>query len=219
MIDLTKRKFSLGLAGGASAGLLLLVAPACADEKAPVEGTEYRTLKPAVPTSAGDKKIEVIEFFWYGCPHCNALEPLMEPWQAKLPPDVLFRKVHVPFREVKHQQLYFTLETMGKTADMNRKVFAAIHGQNNPLNNQSMMEKFVEENGLDPKQFGETFKSFDVATKMRKASALAESYKVDGVPAFGINGKYYTAPTMAGGNNKVLAVVDALIDAERRTLK
>ncbi len=204
------------LAGGLLAGAAL-VRPALA-QPAPTEGTDYKLVRPEVPTDTAPK-IEVIEFFWYGCPHCNAFEPSIREWSAKLPSDVAFRKVHVNFQEVRHQQLWATLEAMGKAAEMNERIFHAIHVDRNRLDTPDRIADFMAKQGIDRKQFLDTFESFSVKTRMRKATSLQEAYKVDGVPALGVNGKYYTAPSMAGGNAQALRVVDFLVDRERKAKK
>ena len=189
-----------------------------AQPKEPEDGVEYKVVKPVQPTDAGAKKIEVVEFFWYGCPHCNTLEPMLKEWAKALPADVTLRKVHVPFREVRHQQLYYALEVMGKADEMNDKVFAAIHQERNPLNTPERIADFVAKHGIDRQKFLETYGSFTVRTRMSRANQLADGYKIDGVPALGVNGKYLTAPSMAGSNGAALQVVDKLIERERKAL-
>ncbi len=203
----------------ATAGVASLAPAVLAQGKALVEGTEFKAIKPPqVPEVAG--KIEVIEFFWYGCPHCAVLEPALAPWAARLPADVAFRKVHVPFNEVKHQQLFFALDAMGKADDaMNGHVFNAIHGERNRLDTLDKMVTLVTKFGIDGKAFAAAFESFGVQTKMRKATALAAAYKVDSVPLIAINGKYLTAPSMAGSNGAALMVADQLIENERKARK
>lgn len=213
----TGRRLFVGalLSGAAGVALDGALAPAAAQQRAAQEGTEYRPVKPPQPTEAPTGKIEVVEFFWYGCPHCNALEPLLEDWVKKQPADVQFRKVHVPFQEVKHQQLYYALDALGKAPELNRKVFQAIHVERNRLNTAELMVPFVEKNGIDRKAFIDAFNSFAVQTKMKRASQLAEGYGVDGVPAFGVAGRWYTAPSMVGSNAATLALVDTLVERER----
>ena len=189
-----------------------------AQSKPPEAGTDYRLVSPAQPTESPGK-IEVIEFFWFGCPHCNALEPVLNDWVKRIPADVAFRKVHVPFNEVRHQQLYYTLDSMGKTADLDAKVFAGIHVERNRLDSLDKMVDYLGKFGVDKKVFSETFESFSVQTKMRKANAVAAAFKVDSVPLLGVNGKYLTAPSMAGSNANTLSVVDYLIDLERKAHK
>jgi thiol:disulfide interchange protein DsbA len=180
------------------------------------EGFEYKTVKPTAPVDAPAGKIEVVEFFWYGCPHCHSLEPALKEWAKRLPPDVAFRKVHVPFQVLAHQQLFFTLETMGRAEALNDKVFAAIHTDRNRLDTSEAMADLVSKNGVDRKQFLDTFASFGVKTKMQRATQLAGAYGIDGVPALGVAGRWLTSPSMVGSNGGALKVVDQLIERARK---
>lgn len=185
----------------------------------PREGRDYRLVKPPQPSEAAAGKIEVIEFFWYGCPHCNSLEPMLMDWVRKLPDDVAFRRVHVPFGERRHQQLHYALESMGKAEALGDKVFHAIHVDRDRLDTVEKMSAMLSRHGVDPKAFAETFGSFAVRTKMRRAEQVSRAYGVDGVPAMAVNGKYYTAPSMAGSNQAALRVMDWLIGQERQARK
>jgi protein dithiol oxidoreductase (disulfide-forming) len=211
MKRLTRRDFVLAAAATAATGVAHAQQP-----KAPAEGTEYRTVKPTQPTDAPAGKVEVVEFFWYGCPHCNTLEPLIKDWVKRLPDDVSFRKVHVPFAVVAHQQLYYTLQAMGKAEELNDRVFAAIHNDRQRLDKPDDMADFVARHGVDRKQFLDTYASFGVRTRMQRASQLAAGYKIDGVPAFGVNGRYLTAPSMVGSNAGALRMVELLVERERK---
>lgn len=207
------------LQSGVTLAVAAAVLPGAAfAQGAPAAGAQYRSVKPAQPTESGNK-IEVIEFFWYGCPHCNALEPALVDWVKRLPPDVAFRKVHVPFNEKKHQQLFYALDAMGKAEELTPKVFAAIHGERNRLDTVDKMTELLGKHGVDAKVFKETFDSFSVQTKVRKADAVAAAWGVDSVPMIGVNGKYLTAPSMAGSNGGALQVAEFLIDAERKARK
>jgi len=212
--DRSTRRFLKALSAG---GIAAAAGPLAAQNRAPAEGTEYRPVKPVQPTESPGK-IEVLEFFWYGCPHCNALEPSLKDWVRRLPADVAFRKVHVGLGPswVPHQQMYYALDAMGRTADLNEKVFHALHVERLPLDKPDKMADFVAKAGVDRKQFLDTYESFAVRTKMRKASQQADAYKVDGVPAMAVNGRWYTAPSMAGGNEQALRVLDFLIELERK---
>lgn len=200
----------------AAAAVALPSARLLAQAKAPQEGMEFRAVNPPQSTDTPGK-IEVLEFFWYGCPHCNALEPALKEWLARQAPDVAFRKVHVGLGPswVAHQQLFYTLEAMGRTGELNERVFAAIHVEQNPLDRPERMADFVAKYGVDRKQFLETFESFAVKTRMRKAGTMAEAYRLDGVPALAVNGRWFTSPSMAGGT-QVFRVLDALIERERK---
>jgi protein dithiol oxidoreductase (disulfide-forming) len=214
MIQANRR--SLLITGGLLVGAASLVRPARAQSAEPVEGKEYRLVRPAQPTDVPAGKLEVIEFFMYGCPHCNTLEPLLKAWSAKLPADVVLRKVHVPFGERRHQQLFCTLEAMGKAEAVSPAVFRAIHVDRDRLDSVDRMAALVAAQGLDAKQFRDTFDSFAVRTRMRRGAQLAESHGVEGVPAFTVNGKYYTAPSMAGSHSAALSVIDRLLARERK---
>ncbi|MGB7297896.1 MAG: thiol:disulfide interchange protein DsbA/DsbL [Burkholderiaceae bacterium] len=180
------------------------------------EGKDYRMVTPPQRTSAPDGKIEVIEFFWIACPHCRSLEPVILDWQKKLPADVYFRKVHVNFRVPAHQQLYYTLVALKQDEKLIHKVFEEIHDKKSRMNKPDEIFAWAAEQGLDAKQFEQTYGSFGVRTAMRRASQEVKAYGVDGVPALAINGKYYTAPSMTGSNGSVMQAVDALIERERK---
>ena len=218
MISDTRR--SMMLATGAvlvAAGTTGLPMPAGA--QALREGRDYRLVRPAQPTEVPAGKIEAIEFFWYGCPHCNSLEPALEQWVKKLPDDVVFRRIHVPFGERRHQQLFYTLESMGKDEELHKAVFNAIHVDRDRLDTVDRMVAMLSRHGVDEKQFRDTFDSFAVRTKMRRAAQVVDAYGVDGVPAMAVAGKYYTAPSMVGSNGGALQVMDQLIEIERNAAK
>jgi protein dithiol oxidoreductase (disulfide-forming) len=223
-VIVTRRKFgktTLAAAVGAvlCASTLGLTVSVNSAQAQSAKGPEFKEIKPARTPDVDKGKIEVIEFFWFGCPHCNGLEPSVREWQKRLPADVVFKRVHVPFREEKHQQLYYTLESMGKAEAMIEKVFYAIHVDNNSLDTNKKMIEWAGKQGLDAKLFEQTLESFGVKTKMKKASNLATEHLVDGVPALTVNGKYYTAPSMAGSNGGALRVVDQFVDQERKARK
>jgi protein dithiol oxidoreductase (disulfide-forming) len=192
--------------------------PSIAQAQVPQAGKEYRLIEPVQPTDNA-AKIEVAEFFWYGCPHCYGLEPILKEWVKKLPADVSFKKVHVQFQEVKHQQLYFTLQAMGKAEEFTDKVFAGIHVEKNRLDTPAKMADFLGPLGINKAEFLKTFESFSVRTAQSRATKMSEAFKVDGVPAFAVNGKYYTAPGMAGNNLNAIKVVEYLVDLERKAMK
>jgi len=195
---------------------LTAIAGGALAQQAPTEGNEFRSVKPAAPTDAPPGKVEVIEFFWYGCPHCYSLEPALVDWKRRLPADVEFRKVHVPWQVQAHQQLFFTLETLDKAAALNDRVFAAIHVDRNRLDTPEAMADLVSKHGVDRKQFLDTYGSFGVRTRMQRATQLAAAYRIDGVPTFGVAGRYVTAPSMAGSNAGALRMVELLVDRVRK---
>jgi thiol:disulfide interchange protein DsbA len=189
---------------------------ALAQPVVPTEGKDFRPVRPPQQTDVPAGKIEVIEFFWYGCPHCYTLEPVLKSWVARLPDDVVFRKIHVPFGDRNHQQLFCTLDAMGKAAEVNDAIFQGIHVGRDRLDTVDKMVALLGKHGIDEKQFRDTYKSFSVRTQMRRAAQIVDAYGVDGVPAMAVNGKYYTAPSMAGSNAAALVVMDHLIESERK---
>ena len=213
-----RRDFSLQLAG---AGLGLVLAPAVQAQGGPVEGTHYVRLAQPAPVSlpSPDKKIEVVEFFWYECPHCNVFEPMLEAWGRKLAPDVALRRVPVGFtaRHQLGQKLFYALEEMGQIEAMHKRVFAAVHLQNRRLQTEADMLKFATDSGLDGAKFTEAFRSFSANTKATKAKQLTDAYKIDGVPALGIQGRFFTSGAMAGSHERALNVADFLIERARKS--
>ena len=210
-----RRDFSASLLAVGIAGLPL---QALAQGAWPVEGTNYVRLTQPVPVPSNGK-IELIEFFWYGCPHCNAFEPTLDAWQKKLPDDVAFKRVPVAFSEepfVAHQRIFYALESMGLVDKMHRKVFYAIHNERMRLAKPDEIATFMGKNGVDPAKFLEAYNSFSVQTKAAQARQLSQAYKIDAVPAMGVQGRYYITGTMAGGNEKMPAVVDALVQRIRK---
>jgi thiol:disulfide interchange protein DsbA len=215
--SLTRRAFhSLSLAA-AAAGAGLGTSGAALAQGGPVEGRHYRRLPQALPV-AGGGKIDVVEFFWYGCPHCYALEPFVEQWTAKLPADVNFRRMPAAFTPQYefHQKVYYALEAMGALPTVHRKLFDAIHQQKKRMATEGEVSAFVATLGVDPAKFSDMLKSFSVIGKVRQATNLSNAYAIDGVPAVGVHGRYLTAPSMAGGNERTFEVVDFLIAQARQ---
>jgi protein dithiol oxidoreductase (disulfide-forming) len=213
-----RREFSTTLLG---AGVAVVALPAVAQAQGvPVEGKHYVRLTQPVATSAGQGKIELIEFFWYGCPHCNAFEPTLETWVKQLPADVVFRRVPVAFSAepfTAHQRIYYALDSLGLVGAMHRKVFYAIHNDRMRLDKPAEISAFMTKNGVDAARFMEAFGSFTTQTRLRQANDLVAGYKIDGVPAIGIHGRFYTSGTLAGTNDKALVVTDLLVQRLRKS--
>ncbi|HEY5862088.1 MAG TPA: thiol:disulfide interchange protein DsbA/DsbL [Casimicrobiaceae bacterium] len=182
-----------------------------------VEGTNYGRLKVPVPVESG-KKIEVIEFFSYGCPHCAELETQLIPWLAKLPADVQFRRVPVFFQPnwVNLGKIYYTLEALGEDAKQSQAVFAAIHGGNQSLWNDKTFLDWAASKGLDRKKVEEMYNSFAINGKMNRAKQLAQTYNIQSVPTVIVDGKFITASDKVGGHAQLPAAIDELI-AKART--
>jgi thiol:disulfide interchange protein DsbA len=212
-----RRDFPMHLA---AAGMGLAGLGSVQAQGGPVEGTHYVRLSQPAPVTLPSpaKKIEVVEFFWYECPHCNSFEPQLEAWVKRLPADVYFRQVPVGFtaRHQMAQKMFYALEAMGQLPALHRKIFAAIHVQNKRFNTEADMVAFVSANGVDGAKFAEVFRSFAVNTQATKARQLSDAYKIDGVPALGINGRYFTSGALAGSHERALAVADFLIERSRQ---
>ncbi|MEO6277184.1 thiol:disulfide interchange protein DsbA/DsbL [Roseateles sp.] len=164
----------------------------------PIEGRQYKVLQQPLASPPG--KIEVVEFFWYGCPHCYAFESAIEAWAKQLPADVAFRKVHVAFRaNVKiHQRMFYALEALGKEAAARPAIFKAMHEQGMALDDAKSQAKFLSALGVDPTKYQDAYNSFGVQTKCTQAEKLSEAYSIDGVPSIGIGGRFLTSPGLAG---------------------
>ena len=181
-----------------------------------VEGTNYGRLKVPVPVESG-KKIEVIEFFSYGCPHCAELETQLIPWLAKLPADVQFRRVPVFFQPnwVNLGKIYYTLEALGEDAKQSQAVFAAIHGGNQSLWNDKTFMDWAASKGLDRKKVEEMYNSFAINGKMHREKQLAQTYNIQSVPTIIVDGKFITASDKVGGHAQLPAAIDELIAKAR----
>lgn len=191
---------------------LLGLASATSAQQAITEGKDYRVIRPAQPLESPASKIEVIEFFWYGCPHCNSLEPALDSWIKRQGADVTVRRIPVAFNDklVPHQRLYYALEALGKESELRAKVFQAIHRDRNPLNTQDLMAEFAARNGIDRKAFIDTYNSFAVQSRTRRAAQIAENYRVDGVPMMAVQGTF-----VIPNSPNILNHVDALVSRVR----
>jgi thiol:disulfide interchange protein DsbA len=210
---ITRREFSLATAVAAlSTGTL-----AQGQAGAPVEGRDFVRLNVPAPVPAGGK-IDVVEFFSYGCPHCHTFEPMLEQWVKRLPADVAFRRIpaafNAPFEG--YAKLFYALEATGLFATLHRRVYAAIHVQRQRLDKDADLAAFVNANGGDGAKFVEAYQSFGVSTKVRQGKQLLDAYKIDGVPAIGVHGRWFTSGSLAQGNDRSLAVADYLIGRARR---
>jgi len=211
-----RREFSISTAAsalGVSLGLGALPGAALAQAQAFREGSDYLVLDKPAPTEAAAGKVEVVEFFWYGCPHCNSFEPQLDAWLKTAPKQVAFRRVPVSFRPdfEPHQRLYYVLEAMGKLDELHKKVFYTIHVDKQPLNSAPLVTAWAEKQGIDKAKFTEMYNSFSVSTKVRKATQLQDSYQVDGVPALGVAGRYYTSSTQAKSMERALLIANHLV--------
>ena len=201
----------------AAAGWLGAVAPATA-QAAFKEGSDYLKLSRPAPVDAPADKVEVIEFFWYSCPHCNAFEPTFDAWAKKQPAHVVVKRAPVAFQDsfVPQQRLYYALEAMGKVEELHRKVFHAIHVEKQRLATQDQIADWIAKQGVDRAKFLEVYNAFGVAGKARRATQLQDAYQVDGVPSLGVAGRFFTSGSLAQTLPRSLQVVDHLIALSRK---
>ena len=185
---------------------------AIADSDSAFEGHDYTRLNNAQPVATG-KKIEVLEFFWYRCPHCSQLEPGLETWLKSLPKDAQVRRVPAVFRDdwAPGAKLYYTLEQMGLLGRLHRKVFDAYHVENINLNDPAILGGWIAKQGVDRKKFESIYNSFSTQSKTLKGSRLVAAYGINGVPAFIIDGKYSTSMSMAKSEPRLFEVLNQLI--------
>ncbi|NCT83226.1 MAG: thiol:disulfide interchange protein DsbA/DsbL [Comamonadaceae bacterium] len=198
--------------------------PAAFAQGGPVEGRHYARLNPALPATPG--RIEVVEFFFYKCPHCYAFDPQLQAWAQRLPADVSLRRVPVGQQALLklHQRMFYALEAMGAlTPAVHAGLFDAFHRQGVQAHDEAGVVALVGRLGVDPTQFKQTLASFGVQTKMAQGNKLAEAAGVDTVPALVVAGRWRTGPGMGAApgqseavlGQQALAVVDFLIRQAR----
>src|ERR1700722_4198050 len=189
-----------------------------------VAGTNYKVLSPAQPTDAPPGKIEVIEFFWYGCPHCAVLEPYIQNWLKDKPPYIEFVRIPVMFGEVHraHARLFYTLQALGKVDELNSKVFDQIHQQRDPLyapddDKGTLQDQlhFAKANGISEADFMSAYNSFGVQANLQKADDLMRRDRIEGVPSIVIAGKYESDVGMAGSQANLIQLTNDLAASEK----
>lgn len=182
-----------------------------------VEGKDYTVLATPQPTQDGNT-IEVLEFFWYGCPHCNSLHPHLKTWLMNIPKDVSFRYVPATLRAnwVAAAKIFYTIEAIGKTDVLHDKVYDAVHRDKIDINNESVLFDWVEKQGIDRKKFEDTHRSFSVQNQVARSTQLSRQYQLTGVPALVINGKYITSGKMGGTPQDTIRTLEALIEKIRK---
>ena len=185
-----------------------------------VEGKNYARITNPQPVETG-KKIEVIEFFSYGCPHCAALEPYLDTWRARQPPDVAFRRVPVMFQErwVPLAKIYYTLDALGAESKLSPEVFKAIHQTGVALWDDKKFFDWAASEGLDRKKVEEVFTSFAIDGKMKRAMQLAQEYQIQAVPTVIVDGKFVTSSDRVGTHANLPAAIDELIAKARAERK
>lgn len=187
-------------------------------------GRHYRVLSPAVPTSTGPGKVEVVEVFWYGCGHCYTLDPFLERWKKTKPAAAEFVRVPVTWNDStkRHAKLYYTMQALKQDGRLHTKIFDTIHRGGNPLvgrddaSSLTAQRDWAKTNGVDPTAFTNTWNSMSVDVKVRQADDLVRRYRAEGTPAIIVNGKYFTDVGMAGGVEQMLTIMNDMVAAESR---
>lgn len=177
----------------------------------------YTNIIPAQPTQTEDK-IEVVEVFWYGCPHCYDFEPYVNKWLASKPDDVHFRRMPGIFNKnwVAHAKAYFTAEKLGVLEVIHSSLFDALHKQRKRIFSEDQLKDFFVSKGIDGDEFTRVFNSSEVESKFKQAFVMGQRYKITGVPAVIVNGKYMTSGSLAGSYDNLLKTIDELVEKERQ---
>ncbi len=183
------------------------------------QAQNYIELNPPRPTE-DPGRVEVIEFFWYGCPHCYRFDPHLEAWRKKQPPEVLFKRQPVIFGPhwAPQARAYFTAEVLGVVDEIHRDFFDAMHREKRRMADEAELARFFAAHGVDEKTFKNAFHSFAVEVKMRQAEAIAPEYGITGVPALVVNGKYLITARSAGGFEGMIRTLEQLVARERDAL-
>ena len=181
------------------------------------EGIDYNRLSSDVATESG-KQIEVLEFFWYGCPHCYQFEPTLSKWMKNKPDNVNFIRIPAPLNPswMVHTKAYYALELLGEGEKHHEDLFRAIHEKKMRLSTPEAIADFLANKGVDKKAFADSFDSFGVEMRARKAMQLSRNYKLNGVPMLAVNGKYTISAQQAGGYKQMIDITNHLIEKEAK---
>ena len=188
-----------------------------AQARRPAPGVDYSVLRPTQPVEA-EGKVEVLEFFWYGCPHCYSLQPMLEKWVPRLPGDVHFRRVPAVLNEgwAREAAVFYAFEALGVLEKLHRPFYDAIHRERLNTRNPATLAEWLRKHDVDPKRYEEAFKSFGVQSKVRRAAQLASAYRVDGTPTLAVHGRYTVSAEQGRTQEGMLGVVDYLIGVARK---
>ena len=196
---------------------LSLIGSVSAQTRPIEEGFDYRVL-PIAQAIEAKGKIEVIEFFWYGCPHCHDFEPQLDAWVKRQAKDVSVKKIPVAFRDdlLPHSQLFYALESLGKS-NLHAKVMEAMHVGKKKLLTEPEIADWAVSQGIERDAFLKAFKSFTVTSKARAANQIAQAYRIDGVPTVAVQGKYITSPSItAGSKARAIEAMDHLVNKAQK---
>jgi thiol:disulfide interchange protein DsbA len=172
----------------------------------------FTELTPPQPTEAAGK-VEVIEFFWYGCPHCYAFEPLLVPWSKSLPKEVVLKRVPAIFNEQwgVAARVFYALEAIGEQERLHQAVFDAIHKENLRITDESAFTAWLGKQGVDVNKYKAAYRSFGVETKLKRAQQMTQAYRIDGVPALAVQGRYVLTATNIPDRQDLLKATNQLI--------
>jgi thiol:disulfide interchange protein DsbA len=179
----------------------------------------YVEINPPIATE-NKGKIEIVEFFWYECPHCYSLESALETWVKRLPKDAEFKRVPAVFNErwAISARVYYTLEAMGELERLHKPLFEAIHKQSLRITNEKQLSDWLQRQNVDLAKFSAALKSFSVESRLKRAAELGQAAKLDGVPALMVNGRYLVAASATASEEKMLAIADSLIEQSRKSV-
>lgn len=188
------------------------------------QGVNYQVLVPAQPTNVAPDKVEVVEVFWYACPHCYALEPFLENWKSKKAPYIQFVQVPVMWGPLHraHAKLFYTLQALGKEEELHNAVMREIQtnhnmlASNDPIESEQLQMEFARRNGIKEEDFRKAYESFAVETNLQRAEQLTRRYQISGVPTFVINGKYTADVGSAGGQSQIIDLINDLAAREQK---
>lgn len=214
-----RRLFSQQLA---AAGVALLAVRGAHAQGVPVEGQHYTRLAQPAPVSVPAGKVEVVEFFSYGCNHCSDFHPIISQWAAKLPKDVSFRRIPVSFNRPEWARLsktYYALEATGDLAKLDAAVFIAIHEQRVPFKSDEAVIAWVGSKGADAKKFGEAFSGFSMQAKVQRADQDASAARIGGVPSLAVDGRYLINNEAASSYEDLLRITDSVVAKVRQERK
>lgn len=199
-------------------GLAALVFAAAALAQQPLrQKVEYDLIAPQ-PTATGDR-IEVVEFFWYGCPHCNNLQPPLEGWLKRKPTDVELRRVPAVFREswIPHARVYYALEALGEVGRLHQAVYRAIHVEKQSLMTPEAIAAWASRNGIEPARWSATYNSPEIDRKIEESKKHTIAYAIEGTPSLVVDGRYLTSSGKAESMPQVITILDGLITMARDT--
>lgn len=200
-----------------AAALLPTLSFAQSQGKPPVAGKDFRDVQPPQPVESGNK-IEALEFFQYSCPHCYTFMPDLESWRKRRTADVDYKRLPINWDNgtVNHTKAYYTLEQMNLLEPLHEKFFAVIHRERRRMIDGKEIADFMAANGVDRAKWESNFNSFSVNTRVSRAGQVWRAYKIEGTPAVGIDGRFVTAPSMAGTREGAIAAMDFLVARAQR---